>query len=56
MYAQHNTCIFETTIRKSIFFMQRFENSNNFIICTQYNSCLVRFVIWNHWIESLYTA
>ena len=44
MYAQHNICNFETTIRKSI------------IICTLYNSCLVRFVIWNHWIESLYTA
>ena len=37
-------------------FMQRLENSANSIICTLYNSCLVRFVIWNHWIESLYTA
>ena len=42
---------------KSIYgFMQRLENSTNSIICTLYNSCLVRFVIWNHWIESLYTA
>ena len=58
MYAQHNICNFETTIiRKSIYgFMQRLENSTNSIICTWYNSCLVRFVIWNHWIESLYTA
>ena len=45
-YAQHNICIFETTIRKSINgFMQRLENSNNSVICTLYNSCLVRFVI-----------
>ena len=57
MYAQHNICNFETMIRKSIYgFMQRLENSTNSIICTLYNSCLVRFVIWNHWIESLYTA
>ena len=57
IYAQHNICNFETTIRKSIYgFMQRLENSTNSIIYTLYNSCLVRFVIWNHWIESLYTA
>ena len=57
MYAQHNICNFETTIRKSIYgFMQRLENSTNSIICTLYNSCLVRFVIWNHCIELLYTA
>ena len=57
MYAEHNICNFETTIRKSIYgFMQRLENSTNSIICTLYNSCLIRFVIWNHWIESLYTA
>ena len=52
-----NICNFETTIRKSIYgFMQRLENSNSPIICTLYNSCLVRFIILNHWIESLYTA
>ena len=57
MYAQHNICNFETTIRKSIYgFMQRLENSTNSITCTLYNSCLVRFVIWNNWIESLYTV
>ena len=57
MYARHNICNFETTIRKSIYgFMQRLENSTNSIIRTLYNSCLVRFVIWNHWIELLYTA
>ena len=37
-------------------FMQRLENSTNSIIYTLYNSCLGRFVIWNDWIESLYTA
>ena len=57
MYAQHNICNFETMILKSIYgFMQRLENSSNSIICTLYNSCLVRFVIWNNWIESFYTA
>ena len=31
-------------------FMQGLENSTNSITCTMYNLCLVRFVIWNHWI------
>ena len=43
-YAQHNMCNFETTIRKSIYGFMHAEK----IICTLYNSCLVRFVIWNH--------
>ena len=49
MYAQHNICNFESTIRKSIYMygvMQKLENSNNSIICALYNSYLARFVIW----------
>ena len=55
MYANHNICSFETMLRKTIFgFMQRLENSTNTIICTLYQSWIVRFEIWNSWIESLY--
>ena len=37
-------------------FMQRLESSTNSIICTLYNSWLIRFEILNHWLKSLYTA
>ena len=55
MYANHNICSFKKMLRKNIFgFMQRLENSTNTIICTLYQSWVVRFKIWNCWIDSLY--
>ena len=55
MYANHNICSFETMLRKTLFgFMQRLKNSTNTIICTLYQEWIVRFKIWNSWIESLY--
>ena len=57
MYANHSICSFETMLRKTIFgFMQRLENitTSNIIICTLYQSWIVRFKIWSSWIKSLY--
>ena len=46
MYANHNICNFETTLRKNTFgFMQRLEQSTNTIISTLYQSWFVRFGI-----------
>ena len=46
MYANHNICSFVTMLIKNIFgFMQRLENSTNTIICTLYQSWIVRFKI-----------
>ena len=57
-YANHNICNFESTLRKNTFgFMQRLEQSTNTIISTLlYQSWIVRFDIWNSWIESLYVT
>ena len=55
MYANHNTCNFEPTLRKNTFeFMQRLEQSTNTIVSTLYHSWIVRFNIWNtcSWIKS----
>ena len=55
MYAHHNICRFETMLRQTIFgFMRRLEKSTNTIICTLYQSWIVRFEIWNSWIGTLY--
>ena len=55
MYANHSICSFEIMLRKAIFvFMERIESSTNTIICTLYQEWIVRFKIWNSWIESLY--
>ena len=57
MYANHNICNFETTLRKNTFgFMQMLEQSTNSIISTLYQSWIVRFDIWNSWIKSLYVT
>ena len=49
MYANHNICNFETTLRKNML-----EQSTHTIISTLYQSWIARFDIWNSWIESLY--
>ena len=57
MYANHNICNFETTLRKNTFgFMQRLQQSINTIISTLYQLWIVRFDIWNSWIKSLYVT
>ena len=34
--------------------MQKLENNTNTLLCTLYQSWIVRFKIWNSWIETLY--
>ena len=36
--------------------LQKLKCSTKSAICTLYNSWLIGFEIWNHWIKSLYTG
>ena len=55
MYAENNSCNFEAMLRKSIYrFMKRLQDSDNLLIQSIRKSLVMKFSVWNHWIEALY--